>query len=109
MGVHVTDVSYLGSQPWPFPRSLMIGFAARAEPGAPLLPRAGEIEEAHWFDRATVRRMIAAEAATKDGRDRWLAPALDGGAPPEGSAFEVILPGPVSIARRMIEGWVASG
>ncbi len=28
---------------------------------------------------------------------------------PEGSAFEVILPGPVSIARRMIEGWVASG
>ena len=34
VGVHVTDVSYLGSQPWPFPRSLMVGFAARAEPGA---------------------------------------------------------------------------
>jgi NAD+ diphosphatase len=109
VGVRVTDVSYLGSQPWPFPRSLMLGFAARTEPGAPLLPRAGEIEEAHWFDRAAIRRMIAAEAATKGGGDRWLAPRPDGAAPPEGSAFEVILPGPVSIARRMIEGWVASG
>jgi NAD+ diphosphatase len=109
VGVRVTDVSYLSSQPWPFPRSLMVGFAARAEPGAPLLPRAGEIEEAHWFDRAAVRRMIAAEAATKGGGDRWLAPRPDSAAPPEGSAFEVILPGPVSIARRMIEGWVASG
>ena len=108
VGVHVTDVSYLGSQPWPFPRSLMLGFAARAEPGAPLLPRPGEIEEAHWFDRAAVRRMIAAEAATNGGGDRWLAAAPDAPAP-EGSAFEVILPGPVSIARRMIEGWVASG
>jgi NAD+ diphosphatase len=108
VGVHVTDVSYLGSQPWPFPRSLMLGFAARAEPGAALLPRAGEIEEAHWFDRAAVRRMIAAEDATKGGGDRWLAAPPDGRVP-TGSAFEVILPGPVSIARRMIEGWVASG
>ena len=41
VGVHVTDVSYLGSQPWPFPRSLMVGFAARAEPGAALLPVPG--------------------------------------------------------------------
>ena len=108
VGVHVTDVSYLGSQPWPFPRSMMVGFAARAEPGAELLPRAGEIEEAHWFDRTAVRRMIAAEAATKGGGDRWLAPQPESGTPAEGSAFEVILPGPVSIARRMIEGWVAS-
>jgi NAD+ diphosphatase len=85
----------------------MVGFAARTEPGAPLFPRAGEIEEAHWFDRAAVRRMIAAESAIKGGGDRWLAPRPDH--VPEGAAFEVILPGPVSIARRMIEGWVASG
>jgi len=91
----------------------MIGFAARTEPGAPLLPRPGEIEEAHWFDRAAVRRMIAAESATEGGADRWLAAPKDALAPSDGaaqgSAFEVILPGPVSIARRMIEGWVASG
>lgn len=102
VGVHVTDVSYLGSQPWPFPRSLMVGFAARAEPGAPLYPRAGEIEEANWYDRAAVRAMIAAEG----GRDVWA--SVENTTPePEGSSFTVVLPGPVSIARRMIEGWVA--
>ncbi len=108
VGMHVTDVSYLGSQPWPFPRSLMVGFAARAEPGAALRPRAGEIEEAHWFDRAAVRAMIAAEADLAGDADRWAAP-VSAEAAPAGSAFEVILPGPVSIARRMIEGWVHHG
>ena len=99
VGVHVTDVSYLGSQPWPFPRSLMVGFAARAEPDAPLYPRAGEIEEANWYDRDEVRAMIEAEG----GRDVWANPADA----PEGTSFRTVLPGPVSIARRMIEGWVA--
>jgi hypothetical protein len=51
--------------------------------------------------------MIAAESAVKGGGDRWLATQPD--AVPDGAAFEVVLPGPVSIARRMIEGWVASG
>ena len=30
--------AYLGSQPWPFPRSLMVGFAARADAGAAVVP-----------------------------------------------------------------------
>ena len=30
VGVEVTDVTYLGDQPWPFPSSLMLGFTARA-------------------------------------------------------------------------------
>ncbi len=104
IGVHVTDVSYLGSQPWPFPRSLMVGFAARAEQGAELRPRAGEIEEAHWYDRAAVRAMIAAEDPAV--ADNWgsAAPVVGRG---DGSAFTIVLPGPVSIARRMIEGWAA--
>jgi len=85
VGLHVTDIGYLGSQPWPFPRSLMVGFAARAEPDAPLHPRAGEIESARWVDRATVRRVLAAG----------------------GTAEGVGLPPSVSIARRMVEGWAA--
>ena len=85
IGVAVTDIGYLGSQPWPFPRSLMVGFAARAQVGAPLFPRDGEIEAAHWVDRATVRRM------------------LDNG----GSSDGFILPPGISIARRMVEGWAA--
>jgi len=85
VGLHVTDIGYLGSQPWPFPRSLMVGFAARAEPGAPLHPRAGEIESARWVDRATVRRLLAAG----------------------GTAEGIGLPPSISIARRMVEGWAA--
>ena len=85
VGVRVRDIAYLGSQPWPFPRSLMVGFAARADTGAVLRPRAGEIEEANWVDRATVRRILAAG----------------------GEAEGFGLPGEVSIARRMIEGWAA--
>ncbi len=104
VGLHVTDVGYLGSQPWPFPRSLMIGFEARAEPGAPLLPRDGEIEEAGWYRREEIRAALAAEAADPNSGDRWLAAA--GSAAPEGEAA-FILPGQVSIARRMVEGWAA--
>ena len=69
------------------------------------MPRAGEIEEAHWFDRAAVRAMIAAEAEHRRRRDRWLHRSRQ--ATPTARPFEVILPGPVSIARRMIEGWAA--
>jgi NAD+ diphosphatase len=84
IGVDVTDVAYLGSQPWPFPRSLMIGFAARVGAGTTLHPRVGEIERAEWFSRDRIRSILA-------GSD-------DGG---------VSLPDSVSIARRMVEGFVA--
>ena len=106
VGVRVTDISYLGSQPWPFPRSLMLGFAARAEPGATLVPRPGEIEEAHWYDRAAVQQMIAAEDPAD--ADNWATPTAVAGET-DGSSFQVVLPGPVSIARRMIEGWASAG
>ena len=124
IGVQVTDVNYLGSQPWPFPRSLMVGFGARAEPGAPLKPRPGEIEEATWFDRTAVRAMIAAESAAGTDVDRWASPpatfepsasepsaAMSSPVPgaSDGSVVEVILPGPVSIARRMIQAWAERG
>ncbi|MEO5832553.1 MAG: NAD(+) diphosphatase [Nakamurella sp.] len=83
VGVHVADVRYLGSQPWPFPRSLMVGFAARAERGAELQPRAGEIESARWVTRDEVRSVLADEAAHPTLR----------------------LPSGISIARQLIEAW----
>jgi NAD+ diphosphatase len=85
VGVAVRDVEYLGSQPWPFPRSLMIAFAARAPRGAALRPRPGEIEQARWFSRDRLRGIISGNAE-------------------EG----ITLPDPVSIARRMVEGFVAA-
>ena len=49
--MHVTDVRYVASQPWPFPQSLMLGFTARLEGDATLRLDPTEIEEARWFTR----------------------------------------------------------
>lgn len=46
--VEVRNIRYFGSQPWPFPHSLMIGFVADYESGE-IRPQEGEIEDAGWF------------------------------------------------------------
>jgi NAD+ diphosphatase len=48
VGVDVEDIRYWGSQPWPFPHSLMVGFTARFA-GGDLVLQADEIAEAGWF------------------------------------------------------------
>jgi NAD+ diphosphatase len=78
VGLRVTDVRYVGSQPWPFPQSLMLGFVARVEGSDELVVDPTEIEEAHWFTREQLRAG-------------------------EGPAA---LPPPVSIARHIIDRWV---
>jgi NAD+ diphosphatase len=72
VGLTVRDIQYFGSQPWPFPHSLMIGFTATYAGGEIILDDA-EIEDAGWF---TVDDL-----------------------PP--------LPGKISIARKLIDGFVA--
>jgi NAD+ diphosphatase len=47
-GVVVGDVRYFGSQPWPFPNSLMLGFTATYESGEIRIEEE-EIEDARWF------------------------------------------------------------
>ncbi|MFN8127054.1 MAG: NAD(+) diphosphatase [Candidatus Nanopelagicales bacterium] len=49
-GVVVGDVTYRGSQPWPFPSSLMLGFHATART-TDVTPDGGEIADARWFTR----------------------------------------------------------
>ncbi|MFC6895706.1 NAD(+) diphosphatase [Nonomuraea dietziae] len=78
VGVNVINPRYLGSQPWPFPRSLMLGFFAEAT-STEITCDLAEIAEARWFTRAELL------AALRSG--------------------EVRLPPPVSIARRLIETW----
>lgn len=48
-GVEVRDVRYFGSQPWPFPNSLMVGFTAEYAGGELVVDRA-ELEDAAWFE-----------------------------------------------------------
>ena len=77
-GVRVGEVRYAGSQPWPFPSSLMVGFYAEALTG-PARPDGEEIAEVRWFTRESLLEAVRA-------REVYLSPR-------------------VSIARRLIEGW----
>lgn len=90
VGLTVTDVRYLGSQPWPFPRSLMVGFHAVGDPEQPFAFNDGEIAEAGWFTRAEVRTALE--------QGDWNAAAGD-------SSSRLLLPGSISIAREIIESW----
>lgn len=87
IGLIVHDVRYLGSQPWPFPRSLMVGFHALADPDQEFSFNDGEIAEAAWFTRDEVRT------------------ALEAGDWSSASESKLLLPGSISIARVIIESW----
>ena len=57
VGVHIDreTISYIASQPWPFPRSTMIGMHARThEDFAPIQIDPNEIVDAKWYDKETV-------------------------------------------------------
>lgn len=78
--IDLERLDYLGSQPWPFPSSLMLGYRARiAADSGEARPDGEEISELRWFTRAEL--LAGAE---------------------EGS---VRIPPALSIARRLIEHW----
>ena len=58
VGVEVRDVRYFGSQPWPFPNSLMIGFTAEYVSGEIRFDGV-EIEDARWFTGEDLPRLPA--------------------------------------------------
>ncbi len=78
-GLTVTSVTYLGSQPWPFPCSLMLGFTATVDDPERMRADGEEVLEVRWFSR------------------RELAEAAESG--------EILLSGQISIARALIEHW----
>jgi NAD+ diphosphatase len=84
-GIEAAAPRYVTSQPWPFPSSLMLGFAARSVGGEPTAGD-GELAEIGWFTRAQVQ---AAAAWTGEG--------------------PLLLPPPISIARLLIDAWLANG
>ena len=85
-GVRVRGCRYLGSQPWPFPGQLMLGFIASAEPDEPRVD--DELEDARWFDADEIR---AARARDGDEDD-------DG----------VRLSAPLSISRWLVDQWLST-
>ncbi len=101
VGAAVRELHYLGSQPWPFPRSLMLGFVAVADIDAPLAPADGEIAEARWVSREELRSALTLGGWTRREGDRHEAADADAGGAP------LLLPGEVSIARRMLDAWAS--
>jgi NAD+ diphosphatase len=69
-GVRVRDVTYIASQPWPFPSQLMIGCHAHAYDDA-ITVDTTELEEARWFTRA---ELVAARAAGPEGNETLIFP-----------------------------------
>jgi len=88
-GVRVRECRYQGSQPWPFPSALMLGFIATAEPDEPVA--GDELEDVRWFEPGEVREGLAAD---------WSAAEAEGGG--------IILSAPVSISRWLAERWLAT-
>lgn len=78
--IEIGETRYYGSQPWPFPRSLMVGYFARAASTA-ICVDADELDHAAWLSRHEVNAAVA--------------------------SGELSLPGASSIASRMIASWLA--
>lgn len=81
-GVEVGVVTYRGSQAWPYPRSLMVGFLAASVDDAAARADGEEIAAVRWFTRDEIGRALAGEG-------------------------DVVLPGRASIAHRLIADWHA--
>nr|WP_284290137.1 NAD(+) diphosphatase [Angustibacter aerolatus] len=78
VGVEIGDVAYLGSQPWPFPASIMLGFVAQALT-TEVHVDGEEIAAARWFTRDELAESVAAR--------------------------EVLLSPRLSISRALVEHW----
>ncbi|MFV0319375.1 MAG: NAD(+) diphosphatase [Microbacterium sp.] len=80
-GIRVAHVAYRGSQAWPYPRSLMLGFRARAARDDDARADGDEIVQVRWFTRDQMRAALAGES-------------------------DATMPGAASIARSLIVDWL---
>jgi len=88
VGVRVRSLRYEGSQSWPYPGSLMLGYTAVADREQPISVDPAEIDEARWFTRGDITRMIAGDYVEPE------------------SGVRMNLPMRSSIAFYLVEGWL---
>jgi NAD+ diphosphatase len=79
-GVQVREINYLGSQPWPFPASIMISFEAITDSPDMARPDGEEIVDIKWLTRADLNAQVAAGTLS--------------------------LPPTMSVSRKMIDRWL---
>ncbi|MGV8921629.1 MAG: NAD(+) diphosphatase [Pseudomonas sp.] len=70
--VKVKNIQYMGSQCWPFPHSMMLGFHAEYESGE-IVPQADEIEDAQWFHISNLPPLPANRSIARYLIDLYLA------------------------------------
>lgn len=70
-GVEVADVRYFGSQPWPFPSQVMVGFTARYAGGEVVVDR-DELEDARFFERGALPALPPKVSIARRLLDDWL-------------------------------------
>ena len=70
-GILVKDITYFGSQPWPFPNSLMIGFTAQYAGGSIVLGD-DEIQDAGWFTLDTLPEIPSRVSIARRLIDWWI-------------------------------------
>jgi len=70
-GIEVTGLRYFGSEPWPFPNSLMIGFVADYA-GGEITVDNNEIVSAGWFDRENLPVLPAKMSIARALIDSWI-------------------------------------
>ena len=70
-GITVKNIRYFGSEPWPFPNSLMVGFTADFA-GGELVVDKNEIESVFWFDREHLPRIPEKLSITRALIDWWM-------------------------------------
>ncbi|MFY1695722.1 MULTISPECIES: NAD(+) diphosphatase [unclassified Solwaraspora] len=90
VGVTLTGLTYVASQSWPFPGTLMLGYLGLVDAEQPVRVDPAEIRRAHWFTRAQLAAVLAGERVDA------------------GDGFEVQLAGPASIAAFLIRRWVSA-
>jgi NAD+ diphosphatase len=71
VGIEVNDIRYQGSQPWPFPDSLMLGFRAEYRAGD-IKPDGIEIVEAGWFSRENLPNLPLKGSLSRLIIEEWL-------------------------------------
>lgn len=77
VGFHVTDIVYKGSQPWPFPHQLMLGFTARYVSGDIRLDEE-ELDHAAWFDVNELPQLPPPLSLSRQLIDAWQREQLQG-------------------------------
>jgi len=86
-GIQVGRVQFLGSQPWPYPAQIMLGFYAEALNEDIRIDK-NELEDAKWYTKEEVLKSLS--------RAGW------------GDSIEFHIPPPIAIAHHLIKNWAES-